>query len=114
MRMDRVQEHAKPGGAETPPRSRRTEERVRASLRLTLPRGACGVTRDISASGVFFRTRQPLREGDPIEFSVLFEDEAQGRRWKLACHGWVVRIEPDESEPGVAARIFESKLELQG
>jgi hypothetical protein len=98
---------------EQAPRSRRTEERIRAALRLTLPRGGWGVTRDISASGVFFRTKEPLQEGDPVEFSVLFEDQPSGRKWKLACHGWIVRIEPDETQPGVAARIAESKFEMQ-
>jgi len=111
--MDRFSKDPAPSRGEGAARNRRTEDRIRASLRLVLARGGCGVTRDIGASGVFFRTKEPLQEGDPIEFSVFFEDQPSGRKWKLACHGWIVRIEPDETQPGVAARIVESKFEMQ-
>jgi hypothetical protein len=96
-----------------PPReaaTRRIEERVETALPVMLATGDSGITRDISASGVFFQTGAPVKQGDPIEFSIEFQDGRGQRNWVMHCRGIVVRVEGGPSGQGVAAAISESKL----
>jgi hypothetical protein len=83
--------------------------RVAADVRVLLADGCEGVTRDVSASGIYFVTDADLAEGGPIRFSVEFGSEA-GKMY-LECCGEVVRIERGGGKLGVAARITESRLQ---
>jgi hypothetical protein len=89
-------------------RKSRSEERVPAALPVHLDR-ATGVSRDVSASGVFFETDVNYAEGSVISFSI--EVEGPEGKMMLKCQGKIVRVERRDGKVGVAARIMESKLE---
>lgn len=69
---------------------------------------ATGITRDFSASGVYFWKKGKCAPGEFISFSIeLFMPE--GRTiWK--CKGDVLRAAPRGDEVGVAVRITESVM----
>lgn len=91
-----------------------SEKRIGQRIRTALPvilKNAQGITRDVSASGVFFWTSESTcAPGEPISFSVEFK-RPKGRM-KLKCQGDVVRTELRNGEMGVAVKITESALEL--
>jgi hypothetical protein len=86
---------------------KRSGERVCTALPVRLGT-ATGVTRDVSASGIFFETNTADVLGDLISFTVEF-DTPSGKRM-LRCLGDVVRIEPRDTRVGVAVRITESTM----
>jgi hypothetical protein len=68
-----------------------------------------GVTRNISASGVYFEVNTPLHLGNDIDFVIEF-----GRKnvnFILKCKGRIVRVENNEGKSGVAVSIAESVME---
>jgi len=75
-----------------------------------LQAGGDGVTRDISATGVFFKTQAAVSEGESIDFSIEFEDAGGKHKWTLACSARVIRVERGSDGFGVAAKITESRL----
>lgn len=86
----------------------RQEDRVATHLSVVLAHGR-GVTRDISASGVFFETSEPLELGSPLKFAIDF-DEVPGGPLRLVCEGNVVRIETARGQRGIGVAITSSKL----
>jgi hypothetical protein len=86
----------------------RTEERVFTALPVDLGNGT-GVTRDVSASGIFFEIDSNYRLGSAIEFVV--EMHTPGGKMLLKCEGEIVRIEPRGPRVGVAVKITTSSLE---
>lgn len=70
---------------------------------------ATAVTRDTSASGVFFWKHGTFMYGDSIRFSI--ERNTGSGRILQKCRGVVVRTEPRDNGVGVAARITESTME---
>jgi len=81
-------------------------------MELALPvilENATGVTRDVSASGVFFWKRGAFAYGDSIRFSM--ERKTESGKVVQKCRGVVVRTEPRGNDVGVAARITESTTE---
>ena len=95
-------------------RTRRAHERIPTALKVVLQEGASGVTRDVSASGIYFRTAAAPGQGESIEFAVEFVDNTGQRTWVLECKAAVVRVEPEGDGFGVAAKIIESKLGVAG
>jgi hypothetical protein len=89
-------------------REQRTEERVFTALPVDLGNGT-GVTRDVSASGIFFEIDSNYRLGSAIEFVV--EMHTPGGKMLLKCEGEIVRIEPRGPRVGVAVKITTSSLE---
>jgi len=88
---------------------KRRERRVYTALPVILENGT-GITRDVSASGVFFWAEgRPFTAGDPISFAVQICRPAG--KMTLVCRGDVVRTEPYEAMLGVAVRITESVME---
>lgn len=77
---------------------------------VSLPGGLTGVTRDISASGIYFETDIEPPGESPLAFSVEFKNDV-GIGMTLRCRGQVLRVEHQGNCVGVAARILESKLE---
>ena len=74
-------------------------------------KNAEGITRDVSASGVFFWTSESIcAPGELIRFSV--ELKRPKGRMKLKCQGDVVRTEPRNGEMGVAVKITDSAMKL--
>ena len=88
---------------------KRRRERVCTALPVRLG-AATGITRDVSASGIFFETDAPDAVGDLISLTVEL-DTPRGKRM-LRCKGDVVRIEPSDTRIGVAVRIIESTMVL--
>jgi hypothetical protein len=88
---------------------KRRGERVSAALPVRLGT-ATGVTRDVSASGIFFETDAFEDLGDLISFTVEFSSP-RGKTM-LSCRGDVVRIERRDPGMGVAVRITESVMRL--
>lgn len=86
----------------------RREERVSAALPVKLGK-AKGVTRDVSASGVFFETRASYAVGNPIRFALDL-DTPWGKA-RFQCRGKIVRLERRDGTLGVAVRFTDSKPE---
>jgi hypothetical protein len=87
---------------------RRRSKRIGVVLPVILE-NATAVTRDASASGVFFWKRGTFMFEDAIRFSI--ERNTESGRILQKCRGVVVRTEPDDDGVGVAARIVESTTE---
>jgi hypothetical protein len=89
---------------------KRRGQRVHTALPVFL-KNAEGMTRDVSASGVFFWTSESVCAlGELISFSV--ELKRPEGRVMLKCQGDVVRTEPRATEMGVAVKITDSAMEL--
>ena len=87
-------------------RKGRREQRVTERFDTTMPvsvGGMPGVTRNISARGVYFETDVAQRLGALVNFTV--EYTLQGRKRYLLCEGKVVRVERQGGRVGVAARL---------
>jgi hypothetical protein len=90
-----------------PDNEQRREERVPAALRVGLDNGS-GVTRDVSASGVFFETETGYAPGSTIRFTI--DLGAPGGNMVLSCQGDIVRVENRGGRIGVAVKITESSI----
>lgn len=72
---------------------------------------AKGVTRDVSASGLYFWTSESVCAlGELIKFSV--ELKRPKGRMMLRCQGEVIRTEPRFAYLGVAVKITDSAMEI--
>ena len=87
---------------------KRKEERIFTALPVEFGT-AIGLTRDVSASGVYFEIDANYGLGSEIEFAV--ELDTPGGKMMLKCQGEIVRIEPCGTRVGVAVRIIDSRLE---
>ena len=90
---------------------RRKEERVAAALPVRVG-GFEGITRDVSASGVFFEASIPFEPNSEVEFQIELDSSAG--KLRLLCRGTVVRVESRAGKTGVAVSIAESRLEEAG
>jgi hypothetical protein len=92
---------------------RRAKPRFRVNLPIVVSisgslSGHRGVTRDISASGVFFYPDSWQQETTSIQFKMLMPAEVTGDEVRRAvCSATVTRVEPKSGRTGigVAARI---------
>jgi PilZ domain-containing protein len=92
----------------------RREQRIYTALPVHM-KSAEGITRDVSASGVFFWTSESIcAAGELISFSVeLFPRLKRPEvKMRLRCQGDVVRTEPHDGTVGVAVKITESAMEF--
>src|SRR5262245_55081737 len=88
---------------------RRHSPRYPASLVVEMEDGK-GVTRNVSASGVYIETdERPTKEG-PIHFTLILE-HARPMPIRLACVGSVVRIEQHGEKFGIALAITSHGIE---
>lgn len=71
-----------------------------------------GLTRDVSASGVYFECGGGLEAGSPIQFDVTLDHAERGERYRLRCSGAVVRVEEKGGRVGVAATIASFRLDV--
>jgi hypothetical protein len=85
-------------------RERRRDKRINVTLPVLLD-NAEGVTRDVSASGVFFWTNGMYPLGDSIRFSMGRTSDS--RKLMLKCRGVVWRTVPRGKAMGVAVKITE-------
>jgi hypothetical protein len=88
--------------------NKRREERVSTALPVDLGTTK-GITRDVSASGMFFEADATYALESEITFAV--ELDTPGGRMLLKCEGEIVRIEPRGARVGVAVKIIDSTLE---
>jgi hypothetical protein len=64
-----------------------------------------GITRDFSASGIFFETDKSFSVGQNIEFSILMDHIDSTGPVQVKCLGKIVRIEKSGKMIGIAAAI---------
>jgi predicted DNA binding protein len=90
---------------------KRKGERVAASFPVVQSNGK-GITRDISATGIFFETETRFEQGSTIDFIVDLDAPADRhqRRCLLKFQGEIVRVEQHNSKMGVAVKITDSQL----
>ena len=81
----------------------RRDERFDTELTVRLE-GGDGVVRNVSASGIYFVTDVALQEGQPVEFTLDFQDFPSGSI-AVNCIGRIVRVEERGVRQGVAASI---------
>jgi len=84
---------------------KRREERLNAQLPVTLS-DAHGITRDISASGMFFETDAEYTVGSPIE--LLLNLDMPWGKVKCSCRGKIVRLEPHNHKIGIAVQFMDA------
>ena len=89
---------------------RRGAARVAVALPVELENGK-GVTRDVSASGVFLRMDTGVSLGAAISLSLRLEHADPRGPFVLRCQGRVVRVEPGDSAWGVAVAVARHTLE---
>ncbi|MDH3287535.1 MAG: PilZ domain-containing protein [Betaproteobacteria bacterium] len=87
---------------------RRRNKRIDVALPVILE-NATGVTRDVSASGVFFWKSGTFIYGESISFSMKRKTESG--KFMLKCRGVVARTEPRGNDVGVAVRITKTAME---
>lgn len=86
----------------------RKEERVQVE-HLVRVGNTGGMTRDISASGVYFEADLPFSLGQVVGFAIEFG--RQGVNFILKCVGEVVRVDERSGKSGVAVKILQSVME---
>lgn len=85
----------------------RIAPRERLSLSLKLRDGSQALTRDISATGLFFEM-----EGEHLLSGLVdFEMEVPEARVKFVSTGEIVRLEHSPGRTGVAVRLLAPRLE---
>lgn len=84
---------------------RRRADRVFVKLPVKMEEGE-GVTRDITANGIYFQTDMQCEPGSEINFTITFEQYPGPMI--LRCKAVVVRVEHKDGKMGVAARVIES------
>ena len=86
----------------------RIEPREQITLPLQQIGGGNGVTRDISASGLYFETDSELQVGSLIDFEI--ELDTPGGPMKFKAQGQIVRIEPQGGRTGAGVKLLASRL----
>lgn len=82
----------------------RKEERFETELELRLAGGGGAVARNVSPSGIFFVTDAVLEQGQPVEFSLEFQDFPSGPI-EVNCSARVVRVVEQGASRGIGASI---------
>ena len=85
---------------------KRRQKRLGATLAVNLGRQS-GVTRDLSASGVFFETDAAYHKGNRIHFEINLDTP-----WGCAvcdCDGQIVRVERRDGSIGIAVQFGEAR-----
>jgi hypothetical protein len=82
----------------------RKEERVETDLTLKLEGGGAGIARNVSANGIYFVTDVALQRGQPVRFSLEYENFRSGPL-EVNCNARVVRVEEQGANRGVGASI---------
>ena len=90
--------------------SKRAEDRINMALTFTMENGVVGLTRDVSASGIYFETDAKQAPGSTIKFILRFSTPSG--EMALRCQGEIVRIEPLGKRVGIAAKLVETKMEV--
>lgn len=97
--------HIKTSGTQAPLPYERGADRFNTELAVEMA-GVPGLTRNISASGIYFETESAQVPGSRVCFTV--EVHARGEKFKLACEGEVVRVDRCGGVLGIAAKLERS------
>jgi hypothetical protein len=84
--------------------SKRKDERFETELTVHIEGGGDGVMRNVSAGGIYFLTDVALEEGQPVKFTLEFQDFPSGPI-EVNCVARIVRVEEQGARKGVAASI---------
>ena len=82
----------------------RKEERFDTEVAVKLEGGGEGIARNVSANGIFFVTGVALEAGQPVRFSLEFQDFPSGPI-EVSCSARVVRVEEQGAGRGIGASI---------
>ena len=85
----------------------RVDPRERLALPLKLAGGASAVTRDISATGLYFETEGKHVLSGPVDFELQLPEVSM----KFTSSGEIVRLEHTDGKTGVAVRLVNPRLE---
>jgi len=85
--------------------SKRLADRFDSQLPIEL-NGMQGLTRNISATGVYFETQADQVPGSTVQFIV--EVDVQGQKLKMVCKGEVVRVDHKGDVVGIAVKLAHS------
>lgn len=88
--------------------TQRKEERIVTALPVRLGE-IIGLTRDVSAAGIFFEVDAACAVGGDISFAL--ELDTPTGKIMLRCKGNIVRTESRNDKLGVAVKISESVME---
>lgn len=83
--------------------NQRRAQRFPLEWQVLLQEGGQGHTRDISSSGVYFETDQPLREQSLICFVLVSPSQMDSK--DIFCEGRVVRLEQQNRALGVGVML---------
>lgn len=86
-------------------RPRRSADRCISELPIEI-NGAQGITRNISATGVYFETTIEPAPGSKVQFTV--DVMVEGEALKMVCSGEVVRVDHKEGTVGIAVKLANS------
>jgi hypothetical protein len=81
----------------------RSEERIAVALPVVFEGGE-GLTRDVSASGMFVETEAVLPLGARVDLLIDFREQTRQELW-VKCEADVLRIEEKEPHRGIAAAV---------
>lgn len=98
-------EQIRPHKAVFPVKKDRGADRFDTELPVEIS-GAKGLTRNISATGVYFETQVSQEPGSHVSFTV--EVTVRGEVLKLVCEGEVVRVDRKDGTVGIAAKLDKS------
>lgn len=85
--------------------SRRSADRFASELPIEIG-GVLGLTRNVSATGVYFETTRDQVIGSRVNF--LVEVIVKGERLKMVCAGDVVRVDQKLGTVGIAVKLSSS------
>lgn len=85
----------------------RVNPRERLALPLKLADGARAVTRDISATGLYFEMAGAHLISGPVDFELQLPEVSM----KFTSSGEIVRVELKDGRTGVAVRLIDPRLE---
>ena len=83
--------------------------RVKASFPLTVSDGTKGITKDISATGIYLDLDTTQEPGSIISFWV--ELDTPGAKMKLVCQAKVVRVEEEDGKTKLGTKIISQELQ---
>ncbi len=72
-----------------------------------------GITRDVSASGVFFETERPFALGERVCLTLVLGGTPPNVKVRLQCQGEVVRVEQLGGKVGVAVAFTVFGFDIQ-
>ena len=84
---------------------KRVADRFDTKLPIEL-NGVQGLTRNISATGVYFESQVDQKPGSVVQFIV--EVDVQGEKLKMVCKGEVVRVDHKDGVVGIAVKLANS------